>query len=77
MVFSRSNLGHVPLVPAVSPIGCPGTSSLSLRDCARAPAREGEYVFRLIEAGLLGQRNHQAPADPSFFEDRYRKVKGA
>ena len=77
MVFSQSNLGHVPLVPAVSPIGCPGTSVQSLRDRAGACAREGEYVFRSPESGLLGQRNHQAPADPSFFEDRYRKVKGA
>ena len=67
MVFSRSNLGHVPLVPAVSPIGCPGTSVQSLRDRAGACAREGEYVFRSPESGLLGQ----------VIEDRYRKVKGA
>ena len=67
MVFSRSNLGHVPLVPAVSPQGVLGQNVLSLRDCAGAPAREGEYVFRLIEAGLLGQ----------VIEQRYRKVEGA
>ena len=67
MVFSRSNLGHVPLVPAVSPIGCPGTSVQSLRDRACARAREGEHLFRPIEGGLLGQ----------VIEDRYRKVKGA